>query len=99
MQTIDKRRAWTTEAFPREIARVVEELRLLRQERVRLSQETAARWDSNFTEWFTRSGDRLPVAEFCTVLAWYMDILKQLTNQSEKQKSLLWKFNVRSCSR
>ncbi|RDX45357.1 hypothetical protein OH76DRAFT_1486369 [Lentinus brumalis] len=92
-QTIDKRRAWTTEAFPGAIARLVEELHLLRRERARLSQETSAKWDSTLTQWFVRSGDRLPVAEFCTALVWYMDALKQLTNSGEKQKDLLGKID------
>ncbi|RDX40140.1 hypothetical protein OH76DRAFT_1490545 [Lentinus brumalis] len=93
METIDKRRAWTKEAFPAAIARLTEELHLLRQECARLSQETSAKWDSTFTEWFVRSGDRLPVAEFCAAILWYMDVVKQLTNSAERQKDLLGKFN------
>ncbi|RPD78448.1 hypothetical protein L226DRAFT_610366 [Lentinus tigrinus ALCF2SS1-7] len=94
METIDKRRAWATEAFPSEISRVTEEIRLLREERARLLQETSAQWDSQLTGWYTRAGDRVPVVEFCTALVWYLEVLKKLNAQSEKQKNVLWKFNA-----
>ncbi|KAI0681631.1 hypothetical protein C8Q76DRAFT_804422 [Earliella scabrosa] len=90
-QVINERRAWTSQTFPSRVDDVVSSLQQLAESRGDLLTKSNALWEDSLDLWITgnRPGNRLPTSEVCSAVAKYQDLLRELSEQTATQMTLV----------
>ena len=84
-----RRREWMMVTYTEQLQSIMQRLMSVLDRRTSLLESLDALWNEHHPDWFSRSGDRLPVKDFHTTMSRYLELFGELTGQTQGQRAIL----------